>query len=77
MCWIRNLCRINSDGNHKYQNINKICEPGKKASFDGIWWYAKWEFDIIISFLAKIGSVGPVEQQIKFVSPNWILVIYW
>jgi len=34
-------------------------------------WYAKWEIDIIIfSFLAKTGSVGPVEQQIKFVSPN-------
>jgi len=58
------------NGNHKYRNINKICQLRKKGGFGGIWWYAKWEIDIIIfSFLAKIGSVGPVEQHIKFVSP--------
>jgi len=38
------------NGNHKYPNINKICQLWKKAGFGGIMelWYAKWEIDIII-----------------------------
>ena len=64
------------NGNHKYCNINinKIkLKEGRKdetylVEFDGM---LVGKFHIIIfSLLAKTGSVGPVEQLIKLVSPN-------
>ena len=64
------------NGNHKYCNINinKIkLKEGRKdetylVEFDGM---LVGKFHIIIfSLLAKTGSVGPVEQLIKLVSPK-------
>ena len=67
------------NGNHKYCNINinkiyKIkLKEGRKdetylVEFDGM---LVGKFLIIIfSLLAKTGSVGPVEQLIKLVSPK-------
>ena len=63
------------NGNHKYCNINinkKKLKEGRKdetylVEFDGM---LVGKFHIIIfSLLAKTGSVGPVEQLIKLVSP--------
>ena len=63
------------NGNHKYCNINinKIkLKEGRKdetylVEFDDM---LVGKFHIIIfSLLAKTGSVGPVEQLIKLVSP--------
>ena len=73
------------NGNHKYCNINinKIkLKEGRKdetylVEFDGM---LVGKFHIIIfSLLAKTGSVGPVGQLIKLVSPKvfpWFIYLF-